>query len=436
MRVKNLKIKAYRGIRDIELDFDVNEPTVLIGINGSGKTSILNCLSVLLRVFTERIQSPNNRIEAFDEQDITRLADISELYSEITLSYAIKDARLDAHALEDMTTFSCGLSLQDFGLQPNNSLEDLTLISLRVSHQLRTNPKFNIPIIVFYPVNRALSIDLSHEYLKRRSAKYPQLEAYEDALLIKQTNFSMFSNWFKNREDIENEKRISESLDTRDLQLEAVRNAISKFLPNCNGLRIKRSPLPPRMVINKMQQEFNIEQLSDGEQCLLALIGDLARRMAIANPGLGNPLDGTGIILIDEVELHLHPQWQRMIIPRLTKVFPNCQFIVTTHSPQVISDLKPESLHVLESTSTGISAKHPSVSLGRDSNYILEELMGTSERPIIFQKKLRRLFRLIEDDCLNEAKDLKKDLQAQMGDDESELEKASILIRRKEVLGK
>ena len=93
------------------------------------------------------------------------------------------------------------------------------------------------------------------------------------------------------------------------------------------------------MEVVKDGEVFNIEQLSDGEKSLIAMIGDLARRLSIANPGVREPLHGRGIVLIDEVELHLHPAWQRDILPRLMNTFPNVQFMVTTHSPLVLAQL-------------------------------------------------------------------------------------------------
>jgi predicted ATP-binding protein involved in virulence len=135
------------------------------------------------------------------------------------------------------------------------------------------------------------------------------------------------------------------------------------------------------MTVKKQGQELIVNQLSDGEKCSLAMVGDLARRLAITNPGLRNPLEGSAVVLIDEIELHLHPKWQREIIPALTRTFPNCQFIITTHSPQVISQVKPDGIYILEATPEGIVAKQPESSFGRDSNRILEDLMDVSERP-------------------------------------------------------
>lgn len=82
--------------------------------------------------------------------------------------------------------------------------------------------------------------------------------------------------------------------------------------------------------------ELRIEQLSEEYKIVIAMVADLAARMAEANPGMDNPLNTTGIVLIDEVDLHLHPRWQREILLQLTKVFPNIQFIVSTHSPVIV----------------------------------------------------------------------------------------------------
>ena len=104
-----------------------------------------------------------------------------------------------------------------------------------------------------------------------------------------------------------------------DLQLEAVRNALSSFMPDFKNLTVRRNPL--RMEVVKEGKHLMINQLSDGEKCLMALIGDLARRMAILNPSRANPLKGDGIILIDEIDLHLHPKWQRMAITKLVRAY-------------------------------------------------------------------------------------------------------------------
>jgi predicted ATP-binding protein involved in virulence len=260
-----------------------------------------------------------------------------------------------------------------------------------------------------------------------------QLEAYDQALTGARISFKSFLNWFKTLEDVENELRRDDP-DHRDRQLEAVRQAINSLLTGFSDLRVRRSPL--RMTINFLELELIVEQLSDGEKGLLAMVGDLARRLAIANPSLSDPLQGSGVVLIDEIELHLHPQWQRAIIPALTRTFPNCQFIVTTHSPQVISQVKPESIYILERTDEGIVAMRPESSYGRDSNRILEDLMDTPERPQKIKEKLLKLFRLIAKGELDSARELHQEIADEIGADEPELVGASASIRRREILGR
>lgn len=122
-----------------------------------------------------------------------------------------------------------------------------------------------------------------------------------------------------------------------DPGLVCVRKAIEAMIGDVSELRVKRNPV--RMVVYKAGKEIRVDMLSDGEKCTLALLGDLARRLVLANPSAENPLVGKGIVLIDEIELHMHPSWQRRVLHVLNEVFPNIQFIVTTHSAQVLGEV-------------------------------------------------------------------------------------------------
>jgi len=180
---------------------------------------------------------------------------------------------------------------------------------------------------------------------------------------------------------------------------------------------------------------LNINQLSAGEKTLMALVADLARRLIIANPKSDNPLQQDGLVLIDEIDLHLHPSWQRSIVPNLRKIFPSCQFIITTHSPQIISHVKPESVFILKQTENGIEYSNPEESYGKNTDRILEDLMETDARPSKEKQRLHELFVLIQAKKLAEAKDLINELQTEIGMD-SELVKAKVLLKRMEIIGK
>lgn len=119
--------------------------------------------------------------------------------------------------------------------------------------------------------------------------------------------------------------------------------------------------------------------MSDGEKCTLALFGDLARRLAIANPTLENPLEGVGVVLIDEVELHMHVSWQRKVVNVLKETFPNIQFIITTHSPQVLGEINSDfNVFSLRKEEDDIVCEKFQNYFGLDTNSILEEAFHTS----------------------------------------------------------
>lgn len=147
------------------------------------------------------------------------------------------------------------------------------------------------------------------------------------------------------------------------------------------------------------------------------MIGDIARRLVIANPTLNNPLEGEGIILIDEIELHLHPKWQSEIVKNLTNVFPNCQFILTTHSPQVIREIEKESVSLLsvDEKQNAMIIK-PIRTIGLDSSDILSEVMDVPTINKEFKNKLSELYKLVDDNKYSEAHSFLNELQKKYSD--------------------
>lgn len=400
------------------LEFDTDEPTVFIGINGVGKSSILECLAILLSWLTKRIQTPNSSRGLFNEDDIKN--GCKETHNEITIS------------INDWPEVVWSLTKVRKGRNKDTSsnIGDLKRVVDHIHSQLEANSYAALPLAVYYTTNRAV-VDILLKIRPKHSFSFEQT-AYEEVLIGGQIDFRRFFEWFREREDLENELRLNNTNEYRDRELEAVRYAIANLLDGFSNLRVRRSPL--RMTVNKEGDELIVNQLSDGEKCLLALAGDLARRFASANPNPDcNPLEGSGVVLIDEIELHLHPKWQRAIIPNLKKTFPNCQFIITTHSPQVISDLKW--VHLLRSTSEGIAIERVP-SFGKDSNRILETLMETPERRQEIKEDLRELFRLIDKGELGKARQFRQELAHKMGEEDPEFVRADWLIQRKEILNK
>jgi len=217
-------------------------------------------------------------------------------------------------------------------------------------------------------------------------------------------------------------------ISAKDRQLTAVRTAIANFMPGFSNLKVRRKP-KLHMSIDKGLQTLNVSQLSQGEKSLMALVGDIARRLAMMNPGLTNPLHGEGVVLIDEVDMHLHPRWARDIIQRLTDTFPNCQFVLTTHSPLVISDYKDVLVYALED---GQLIEVPPL-YGQDVNMVLLEVMDTHIRNAAVAKQLNDLLDLIHDHRLDEARELMGELEQDLPAQNVDLAKAKLLLRKEEL---
>jgi predicted ATP-binding protein involved in virulence len=437
MKVIKLNLTNFRDAQALSLELNP-KLNVFVGVNGSGKSTVLDAIAIMLSWPTNRIIRPGASGRPITENDITN----SKSSSSIQLSCEI-----------DSKTIEWKLSKNRKGHAPSedkSNLLDLKDYVTAIQNQIsETSEKVNIPLFVYYPVNRAV-LDIPIRI--RGQHKFDLLTAYDDAL-TSGANFRTFFEWFRVREDLENETfRDYQTLDKffkknsnasikpidsqfPDLQLEAVRKALSKIIPNFSNLTVRRNHL--RMEVEKNGKRLTVNQLSGGELNLIAMIGDLARRMAIANPDSTKPLEGSGIVLIDEIDLHLHPKWQRMIVPKLRDVFPNCQFIISTHSPHVITHVQPECLFLLEQTDSGIVvADKPSGSYGKNVDRVLEDLMGLkTTRPDEVASELDSIFETIDAGNLEDAQKKIAELKLKIGAD-PELVKAGVLIKRRELIGK
>jgi predicted ATP-binding protein involved in virulence len=426
MHISNLTLERFRGVRHMPLDLHA-QLNIFVGVNGAGKSTILDATAILLSWLVNRIKQPNASGRQISGGDIRNGAPSAKL--EITIddhgkpyNWSLFKVRQGYSKSKDAASVLSGAS--ELAQQYQKQITE-------------SKGKLNLPLFAYYPVNRAV-LDIPLRIREKHS--FDLLSAYEESL-TSGTNFRTFFEWFREREDLENENRkyvtpLFKQKDYQfpDPQLEAVRAALSQFMPDFNNLTVRRSPL--RMEVEKNGEKLTVNQLSDGEKCLMAMIGDLARRMAIANPARSNPLQGEGIIIIDEIDLHLHPKWQRMVVSGLVKVFPNCQFLISTHSPHVITHTKPDSLFLLSMTSGELTAERPSESYGKTVQRVLEDLMGLSTtRPQNVENSLKDIFESISAGNLKNARKSIDELETQIGDD-PDLVKARVLIKRREMLGK
>lgn len=391
---------------DLRLDPRFN---VLAGINGAGKSTILSAMATMLGRYSAAVRT-GRAAGSFDREKIRRGAQSMQATA-IGRSAREPDGYRFA--------WSTGVSRPGPKIPGLTQSGPLVEFATACAEEVERHPdRANLPIVVFYSVNRAV---LDIPLRVRTKVPFAQYAALEDALAQGSRSFRTFFTWFRDREDYENELRLEGSR-RPDPQLKAVRRAIAAMLPGFDNLRIKRQPL--RMLLTKGEIEFRVDELSDGEKCLLAMVGDLARRLAIANPGLRDPLQGSAIVLIDEIELHLHPAWQRGAVVNLQRTFPNCQFIVTTHAPQVLSEVPPEGTFLLNEG----QLVRPSRSYGRDTNMILEELMHASARPLDVENDIEALYEAIDDEAMDDARRRLRVLEQRLGERDPGLTAARALL--------
>jgi predicted ATP-binding protein involved in virulence len=229
--------------------------------------------------------------------------------------------------------------------------------------------------------------------------------------------------------------------------LNVIRKAIEIFCSKISNmyisnLRTKDIKENTNIVMDWDGLELSLSQLSEGQRNLLLLVSDIAFSLLHhVGSGIGltdrgeseDILNRNGIVLIDEIELHLHPQWQREVIPALQKTFPNIQFIVTTHSPQVLSRVHRDDIFILKDNEIYQPSINP---IGRDSNDILDEIMGVTKRPEDIQKLSDNYFLLINKNLFEEAQEVRKQLLSELDKKDPIFIRADAIIARKNLLRK
>lgn len=190
----------------------------------------------------------------------------------------------------------------------------------------------------------------------------------------------------------------------------------------------KEDDLEIQMFFNNDRIEvLPLSYLSDGSKSIIAMVADIAYRMAVLNPHLLDKVtsETDGVVLIDEIDLHLHPSWQRKIIHALHKTFPKVQFILTTHSPTILTNVPKENIRILDNGKAFI----PDVkTYGRDVNSILREVMQAEIRPTEISTKLNNFSDAIDKNDLAEAEKILDELRNQLGENDSEVVGAQVTL--------
>ena len=370
MKLTRVTIENYRAIARLELPLHP-QLTVLHGENGHGKTSVLNAIAVGLGGIPRA--APD--VSGIDFLKTDRRGTAAAL---VTLVAA------DGLAWSRQKNFgggaATGAAAETPGLRPlREAIADI------VAADRDGKPPLDWPVVAFYDAERDL-LDAARRRLLTGMRDFTRYEALADALSPR-SDFRDFFHWFLAKEDEElRQQNDRRDFDYRLPELNAVRRAVAALLPGVSRPRVTSDPA--RFVVSVAEDdgretELEIDQLGGGRSLLLALVGDLARRMAQANPHRDDPLQSEAVVLIDEVDLRLHPSWQQRVLPGLTRTFPNAQFIVSTRSPQALTTVRPEQLVRLRRHGGGVVATGASGGpvYGAPAGDVLAVEMGVSERP-------------------------------------------------------
>lgn len=371
MIVERLKLVNVRAVTEAEFEFG-GGMNLLVGINGVGKSTVLDSLRYLLANALNKLSLANeSKNTDFKDTDLSIGQDFltAEFYGKIEnekFDYLIHKPRQDFVVDKEKAG-----EVRE-GVIPNPSRNEFRVRPTLESDAIK-------PIAVFFSPNRSV-VSL------QKGSKTAPFD--RESLEPRELQIQVFAEWLLTREALSVESKEARA------QLEALENALTAFLVNCRNLRAVKEP-KPTLLIEKNGKTLDVAQLSDGERGVLSLVLDLTFRLTQANPHLENPAqDGKAVVLIDELDLHLHPKWQREIVARLENTFPNCQFIASTHSPQTVGEVSPEKIYILPGNDE--KAYKPDQSLGMDTNWILKYLMETGEEDPETAKILSEIEELIK----------------------------------------
>lgn len=428
MKLKKLSLINCGGFEQVDIQFE-SDITVIAGVNGIGKSTILRAISTLLsRAMPEFTPSRASALY-FTDENIYSKKNSLEAYLSIELGNQLINCGIQRFRETD-SQGDHFILLRQADTKTNESTFEEMLKTRTLTGNLEAGEKEtrkelsklqsapNPPIAVYFTPKRQLP---GSPRSLPEAKNFDTSLAYTRALHDREVELREFMHWFRTQEKL----GISDS--SRLKVIQALRKVIEDLIPEFENLRIQEKPLG--FIVDKYGEPFFLHQLSDGERGLLALVFDLTRRLAIANPDCDNPIaKGHALVLIDEIELHLHPKWQRDILNRLRGIFKKCQFIVTTHSPLVLGEVEARSVRFLEYKDEKVTVSTPTEAYGLDANRILEELMGTNIRNKKTEAELSVLFDLIDQENFDLAKQKIKELEVKLGTSEPELTRANSLI--------
>lgn len=437
MKLKKVRITNYRCFKEADIDFD-EHTTLIVGKNGAGKTAILDAVAVAISTFLLGIDGGVSRSISKDDA---------------RYEFHDLDGTVDPQHQFPVNIESTGDCLDNYNVKWVRSLNsesgnttvkearELTNISKDTQKRIMTGDKSLIlPLISYYGTGRLYAQKKEKKNIKSLT-EFKRQVGYVDCMAA-ESNEKLMLNWFQ----IQTLKSLQEQQRTgkveKPLLLKTVESAICKCFERISGSKnadIVFDLDTHRLVLNFESvdgslQKFAMDEMSDGYKNTLSMIGDIAYRMAVLNPMLGDKVleETPGVVVIDEIDLHLHPQWQQTIISDLNTIFPKIQFIVSSHAPAVINSVAKEQIRILDNGGIYMPVAQ---TYGRDANSILREVMMVSERPTDIKQRMNLFYSYMDENNYKEADKVLTEIEAIVGTTDPDIAAARTSLDLEKILG-
>ena len=412
MRVTRLKLANVRAIEVAELHFRPGF-NLVAGVNGVGKTTVLDTLAVCFSAIVKHANRRPRYGSSFEADDIRFGA--GALQAECDLECAGEKHGFLIHRFRDRNPQHAATEWSRENEKMYNSAALEEFYGGVPTNGTGGKPEGQV-LAVLFSTNRSVASDRSS---RRGAAAGGVAAAFAGALSTRHLLLGEFAAWMRAQQALSSEWPAATRM------LTGFDKAVTRFLPGYRNLRPTEADSGHSLLIDRGAASLPVRHLSDGERGVLAMVLDLTRRLAQANPTMGDPAaEAEAVVLIDEIELHLHPGWQRRIVGNLTETFPKCQFIATTHSPQVIGEVEHDRIQIIANG----EVYSPAHSYGVDSNRVLEETMGANPRTTEVEELLKKVSQKVGEQRYEDARELLDELVGRLGENDPEITRVRTLL--------